>query len=74
MLKELSAISAQIDRMLFKGLLNDAQSLVDDVICNAEGISRQVFSNFAKSAEEMRNDRYKGLRRRLQTKSTSENE
>lgn len=62
-LRKLSSISAKIDRMLCKGLLKEAQSLVDDAICSAEGISRKTFSNFAKSAEEMRKDRYKGLRR-----------
>lgn len=73
-LKKLSLISTQIDGMLCKGLLNEAQSLVDDAICDAEGISRQIFCDFAKSAEEMRKDRYKGLRRSLHTKSASENE
>ncbi|OCW97199.1 N-6 DNA methylase [Alishewanella sp. HH-ZS] len=62
-LKKLSSIVAQIDGMLSKGLLIEAQKLVDEAICNAEGIPRKTFLNFSKCAEEMRNDRYKGLRR-----------
>ncbi|MBE0482846.1 MAG: N-6 DNA methylase [Bacterioplanes sp.] len=62
-LKKLSTITGQIDKMLSKGLLTEAQELVDEAICNAEGISREIFHNFARCAEEMRKDRYKGLRR-----------
>lgn len=62
-LQELSTISSKIDSMLRGGLLSEAQAIIDEAICRAEGIPRQVFSEFAIGAEEMRKDRYKGLRR-----------
>lgn len=62
-LGQLAKVTTQIDSMLSKGLIKEAQSIVDKVICASEGIPQEVFEEFCRYADAMRKDRYKGLRR-----------
>lgn len=57
----LSSVTELIDNLLKIGELQEAQKVVDKIICDVEGISIQIFNDFSKCVEELRLDRYIGL-------------
>ncbi|TVT32698.1 N-6 DNA methylase [Marinobacter vinifirmus] len=59
----LAEISAKIDRMLIIGKYEEARRLVDEAICESEGLSIDTFDAFFVAVNKLRNDRYEGLNR-----------
>ncbi|MCT8874023.1 MULTISPECIES: N-6 DNA methylase [Shewanella] len=62
-IKALSHITSKIDVLVAEGLLEEAQKIVDNVICKVENIPLSDFDELNKCAHMLRLDRYRGLSR-----------
>lgn len=60
--EELNRNHEKINHLVTKGDLCKARTLIDHCICEAEGLELNSFVRFGHAIEQLRNERYKGLR------------